>query len=400
MPCIHCGDICSCPSAQASAAVPRWLPLAEDGPLRPEQTHSQPRRAEAVSEPANAPDFSAVDFLAIDEDRLQTEEPAQEDSSAWREELANRLNRYQARRKPRPPRYPSLRLHFEDATSDRSLNISADPQAFPQAISISNQALALDPYTENSASVIETSNPDHYHETGKSFEAESRASGTYLPAPPALTGKLIEFPRSWTPPPAPLDQLAEPVMDRPRILEAPELLPPPPALGGITIEPVQQVADEKRPGIDIPLQTAPLGRRVFSAAIDGVIVLIACVLFGAIFSQMTPLRPARVQIIAIATGLFITFWAAYQYLLLVYSASTPGLRLAGLELCRFDGSPVPRRLRRWRVLASFLSAASLGMGYMWVFLDEDALCWHDRITHTHLAPKRQAKSRVAAQPKE
>jgi hypothetical protein len=28
------------------------------------------------------------------------------------------------------------------------------------------------------------------------------------------------------------------------------------------------------------------------------------------------------------------------------------------------------------------------MGYLWVFLDEDALCWHDRITHTYLAPKR------------
>jgi hypothetical protein len=42
-------------------------------------------------------------------------------------------------------------------------------------------------------------------------------------------------------------------------------------------------------------------------------------------------------------------------------------------------------LRRWRVLASFLSAVSLGMGYVWVFLDEDSLCWHDRITRTHLA---------------
>ncbi len=48
-----------------------------------------------------------------------------------------------------------------------------------------------------------------------------------------------------------------------------------------------------------------------------------------------------------------------------------------------------RRLRRWRVLASYLSAVSLGMGYAWVFLDEDSLCWHDRITHTYLAPIRR-----------
>jgi hypothetical protein len=46
-------------------------------------------------------------------------------------------------------------------------------------------------------------------------------------------------------------------------------------------------------------------------------------------------------------------------------------------------------LRRWRVLAGCLSAVSAGMGYAWVLLDEDALCWHDRITHTYLAPKRQ-----------
>ncbi len=86
-------------------------------------------------------------------------------------------------------------------------------------------------------------------------------------------------------------------------------------------------------------------------------------------------------------GLSGLFWAAYQYLLLVYAGTTPGLRLARLELAHFDGSPASRRLRRWRVLASFLSAASLGMGYAWVFLDEDSLCWHDRITHTYLAPK-------------
>jgi hypothetical protein len=76
-------------------------------------------------------------------------------------------------------------------------------------------------------------------------------------------------------------------------------------------------------------------------------------------------------------------------LLIVYSGTTPGLRLAGLELTRFDGTGTTRSLRRWRILASYLSAASLGMGYAWLFLDEDALCWHDRITHTYLAPRKR-----------
>jgi uncharacterized RDD family membrane protein YckC len=80
------------------------------------------------------------------------------------------------------------------------------------------------------------------------------------------------------------------------------------------------------------------------------------------------------------------FWVAYQYALVVYTGTTPGLKLARLRLDQFDGSAVPRNLRRWRVLASVLSGLSLGLGYAWCFLDEDELCWHDRITRTYMAP--------------
>jgi hypothetical protein len=83
-------------------------------------------------------------------------------------------------------------------------------------------------------------------------------------------------------------------------------------------------------------------------------------------------------------------WAAYHYLLIVYAATTPGLRLAKLSLTRFDDSSTTRSLRRWRVLASLLSALSLGMGFAWVFLDEDGLCWHDRITRTYLSLRKRA----------
>lgn len=126
-----------------------------------------------------------------------------------------------------------------------------------------------------------------------------------------------------------------------------------------------------------------------AALVDGIIIAAASALFGFIFWKITALRPPQVQIRGLAAGFPCLFWAAYQYLLVVYTGSTPGLRLAGLELARFDGTSTRRSLRRWRVLASWLSAVSLGMGYAWVFLDEDNLCWHDRITHTYLAPKRR-----------
>jgi uncharacterized RDD family membrane protein YckC len=334
---------------------------------------------------------------------------AVEDSTPWRQEVATRLNRYQARRKPRPPRYPSLRLRFEGEDSARAANgDSAEPEVFPRRIAnTSHQALALDGFeisaddsVENPVSTSLASPQAQPPEEISLFSGE--APQLFAPAKAhaatqattqitaQITAKIIEFPRSWTPPPAPFDELAEPVFDRdrPRILEAPEVVPQPPALGGITIEPASQPELEKRAGIDIPLQSARLGQRILAAAIDGVIIAAAGALFGFIFWKLTAIRPPRIQILGIAAGVTSLFWAAYQYLLVVYSGTTPGLRLAHLELTRFDGNRASRRVRRWRVLASFLSAASLGMGYAWVFLDEDSLCWHDRITHTYLAPRK------------
>ena len=126
-----------------------------------------------------------------------------------------------------------------------------------------------------------------------------------------------------------------------------------------------------------------------AALVDGIIIAAASALFGFIFWKIDALRPPQVQLLGLAAGVPCLFWAAYQYLLVVYSGSTQGLRLAGLELARFDGTSTTRSLRRWRVLAGWLSAVSLGMGYAWVFLDEDTLCWHDRITHTYMAPKKR-----------
>jgi uncharacterized RDD family membrane protein YckC len=312
-----------------------------------------------------------------------------EASPQWRNEVAARLNRYQSRHKPRPPRYPSLRLRFEEEDFVRNASdASPEAPAFSQNLgSASHHALALDPACLDSfvESAVPASEIEHPQQTKAMVHADHspQQSTSIIPA----SAKIIEFPRWWTPPPVPSDELAEPVMDRPRILEAPEVVLPAPALGGITIEPVLQPELEKRPGIDIPLQSAPLGRRIFSAAIDDVIIASACGLFGFIFWKMTAIQPPSFQLLGLAAGAAALFWAAYQYLLVVYSGSTPGLRLAKLELARFDGTPANRRLRRWRVLASFLSALSLGMGYAWAFLDEDALCWHDRITHTYLAPK-------------
>jgi uncharacterized RDD family membrane protein YckC len=301
-------------------------------------------------------------------------------SDAWRDELSARLNRYRSRRKAPPPRYPSLRLPFGPAASALKApdpEESLSPQSFE---SIADPEFVADAIESEEVQPEQPALPRRSLPTASQHGMQSGA-------------KIIEFPRfAWGPPPPPLDQLAEPVIDLPRILEVPDVAPPAPALGGITIEPARVEEPEKRPGIDIPLQCAPLGRRLLASGIDGVIIGAASALFGFVFWKVALVRPPQIQLLSLAAAVPCLFWVAYQYLLIVYAGTTPGLRLARLQLSHFDGTPTRRSLRRWRVLASYLSAASLGMGYAWIFLDEDSLCWHDRITHTYLAPVKRDRN--------
>jgi uncharacterized RDD family membrane protein YckC len=347
MSCETCGEVCQCPME----SPPIQLPVR------------------------NSPTATVVEAPPQDCDTLPGSE------NEWRHELSARLNRYRSRRKAPPPRYPSLRLPFGPAAS------ALQAPLLEESLSTHAFEPAPDPAF--------LSNGD---DSGESKNSKPHPEEPLpLPRPePAATlqntqsgAKIIEFPRfAWGPPPPPLDELAGPVIDRPRILEVPDVAPPPPALGGITIEPARKEEPEKRPGIDIPLQSAPLGRRLLASVIDGVIIGAASALFGFIFWKIALVRPPQIQFLSLAAAVPCLFWAAYQYLLIVYAGSTPGLHLARLQLSRFDGTQTKRSLRRWRVLASYLSAASLGMGYAWLFLDEDSLCWHDRITHTYLARKR------------
>lgn len=326
-------------------------------------------------------------------------DPALAAGSAWRDELSDRLSRYRARRKMPPPRYPSLNLRF-DSSEIRSAAGNGSGRRPTAFASVSDQALALDTmadFSPEAADQVSSEQPAGAAIAAGTVDARKTATANFATAkaPTAKvatakssTAKIIEFPRlAWGPPAPPPDQLAEPVIDRLRILEVPEVAPPLPALGGITIEPAKGSDPEKRAGIDFPVQRAALARRISAGLVDGVVVAAASALFGFIFWKVTEVRPPLAQILGLAAGIPCLFWAAYQYLLVVYAGRTVGLHVAGLELALFDGTSTCRRLRRWRVLASFLSAASLGMGFAWAFLDEASLCWHDRITRTCVAPK-------------
>ncbi len=172
------------------------------------------------------------------------------------------------------------------------------------------------------------------------------------------------------------------------------------------IEPAPQEPAERRASADFPSAlpsaspSASIVRRALAALVDGVVLATALAAFAAVFLRLNPglyslrgplpsFTSAITSTIAGMTAgalgvVAVLLWTAYEFMFVVYTGSTPGLRAAGLRLAAFDGSPLNRRSRRWRVLATFLSAFSAGLGYLWCLLDQDGLCWHDRITHTHV----------------
>ena len=209
-----------------------------------------------------------------------------------------------------------------------------------------------------------------------------------FPAIPDV-GKLIEFPRAlYLGPAVNPYELADPVLEAPRILDVPESVPaPPPPLSDIELEPEGEEIDPRL--LEPVLDVAPLPQRVFAGVVDAVVVLGAAALFGAIALKIAGpalLADRRTALIAIAVVPTI-LWAMYNYLLLVYGGRTLGMIMGKLRLVTFETRPVGRNARKFRVCAMQLSCLALGIGLVWAFIDEDQICWHDRITHTYLSAR-------------
>ena len=315
-------------------------------------------------------------------------------ADSWRLEVAARLERYRARRKPRTPRYPSLLLPFDapenwsrSAPPSGSVAIAAAP---PRA----GQDFAFDIKEEATAIGSEILAPSRRTPEPQVPERHpSEGAHRYPEQAPEQSAKVIEFPRSAAIPVFHSSELADPIFDRPRIVEVPEILPAPPALGGMLIEPAQQepAGTQADSSSASPSGSASIGRRALAALVDGVVVATALAGVAAIFLRLNPVRGPLPLLAGALGSAAALLWMTYEFLFVVYTGSTPGLRAARLRLAGFDGSPLHRRSRRWRVLATFLSAFSAGLGYLWCVLDQDGLCWHDRITRTHVQSETPAE---------
>jgi uncharacterized RDD family membrane protein YckC len=148
---------------------------------------------------------------------------------------------------------------------------------------------------------------------------------------------------------------------------------------------VETEADEeqhKRYGL---YPVASIEERRLAAVIDGACLLFAyggfLALFGSLGGQFTL---SKLSAEVYATTLAIVY-LQYFALFTVFGGTTPGMMFRGLQVASFSGEhPTPRQMLL-RSLGYIISASTFFLGFFWAVWDEDALTWHDRISHTYLS---------------
>lgn len=369
MACPLCGDPCTCSKGGAASSLidPEEYDVSEER-FSASLEEDSAERAPGVSAPERYRDAEPLRNLVGPAPEASL---AVEEGTLWRNEVTSRVESYRARRR-RPVRERSLPLDFERAVN-REMTLGHLSSEGDEADS---------PPADDRVETADEIAAAPQHEQAASSDPTPKA-GEPLPSDPSEESNLIEFPRQAMLPvmPPSFEELAEPVIDRPRILEAPEEVDAASPLADISVAP-----EEEEPAVEfeLPLQVAPMWQRVFAAMVDVVIVLIATAVFFSIASKMGVPMPHSKTGFLLAMAPPGVLWAVYEYLFLVHAGVTLGMQTARLQLVTFDGLRPRRRTRRVRAIAMVLSTLSLGLGVIWALLDEDTLCWHDRITRTYL----------------
>lgn len=390
-------------------------------------------------------------MYSADDDFLNRSEREQADEQ-WRREVASRLDRYRGRRKKNAAAQSSLSFDFEqaepspapqslvaravaekfqssDVTCDtnyyRRLNAGAVSATAPAVESAplpvddwlaetdsdstppdSIAALGGDLGEAASMAIYSTSmapeyDPDFDFDRPREFAREISREQE-VPAGSRQTGNLIHFPRASIrlpvePPlvePRPREELAEPISNPPRILDVPEEIIPTirgPLFAEIRLDADKPQADAvdapSTATIELPLRVASPSQRAFAGLIDGLIVLVASAIFTlAVWKTVPELPHGKAALALLLIPVF--FWTVYHYLLLVYAGKTAGMEMASLCLRSFNGRAPTWKQRKRRVYSMLFSLVSIGLGFAWALVDEDCLCWHDRMTRTFLTPGR------------
>jgi uncharacterized RDD family membrane protein YckC len=103
--------------------------------------------------------------------------------------------------------------------------------------------------------------------------------------------------------------------------------------------------------------------------------------FGVIIARGGVAVPAenlafRIFLLAQVAAFFIFFWCR--------GGQTPGMRAWALRVEMNDGRPVTVNVAALRLVGALISAALLGLGFLWILFDPQKRGWHDRLSSTRV----------------
>ena len=141
--------------------------------------------------------------------------------------------------------------------------------------------------------------------------------------------------------------------------------------------------DRARPQTAL-VPVATLSERRLSGMLDAVFLALNGAAFVALFRSLGgEIAFEKVDAVVYLTVLYL-FYALYFFLFTTFAGATPGMQLKGLTVVRLDGSLPDTKQLLWRSFGYVLSGATLMLGFVWAWWDEDRFTWQDRISHTYI----------------
>ena len=119
-----------------------------------------------------------------------------------------------------------------------------------------------------------------------------------------------------------------------------------------------------------------LPRRLAAILYDSLIVIALLLIAAAVAS---PLDQGGQQALRdpFFTAYLVAVWFFYLALCWIHGGMTVGMRAWKIVLVVNDGGQITWRLCALRFVTALISAAFLGLGFLWSVLDRDKRCWHD-----------------------
>ncbi len=132
---------------------------------------------------------------------------------------------------------------------------------------------------------------------------------------------------------------------------------------------------------------APVGVRMKAGLMDATLILLAGGVFFGMFALLGgELGASRHDLLIYLVATF-ALATAYFGLFTLLGGRTPGMQYHRLRVVSFEGKPMTPTQARLRAVGYVVSGGSLLLGFLWAWVDERRLTWHDHISRTFLTDR-------------